>query len=53
MYECVEAYTLESAIKVGIGGDLEAGMWHEEAGDVGKAGVYVLSNVLQLFMLIL
>lgn len=51
--ECVEAYTLKSAIKMGVGGDLEAGMWHEETGDVGKAGMNVLPHVLQLLMLVL
>lgn len=51
--ECGEAYTPESAIKVRVGGDLEAGMWHEERRDVGKAGVNVFPHILQLFMLVL
>lgn len=53
VFECVEAYTLDSAIKVRVGGDLEAGMRHEEAGDVGKARVNVLPHILQLLVLVL
>lgn len=45
--------TCESAIKVGVGGHLEAGVGQEEAANVREAGVDVLPDILQLLMLVL
>lgn len=45
--------TSQPAVKVGVGGNLEARMWQQEAADVGEAGVDVLPYILQLFMLVL
>lgn len=50
---CSGFLTFQSAVKVGVGGHLEARMWQQEAADVGEAGVDVLPYVLQLFMLVL
>lgn len=36
-----------------VGGHFEAGVRHQEAGDVGEAGVDVFTHVLQLFVLVL
>lgn len=38
---------------MGVGGHLEAGVRHQEAGDVGEAGVDVFTYVLQLLVLVL
>lgn len=45
--------TFQSAVKVGVGGHLEARVRQQEAVDVGEAGVDVLPHVLQLLMLVL
>ena len=45
--------TYNSSIKVWVGGHFEAGVRHQETGDVGEAGVDVFTHVLQLFMLVL
>lgn len=44
--------TFKSSIEVWVGGHFESGVRHQEAGDVGEAGVDVLTDVLQLFVLI-
>lgn len=36
-----------------VGGHFEAGVRHQETGDVGEAGVDVFTYILQLFVLIL
>lgn len=45
--------TFDSPIKVWVGGHFEARVRHQEAGDVGEAGVDVFPHILQLFMLVL
>lgn len=45
--------TFNSSIKVWVRGHFEARVWHQEAGDVGEAGVNVFTHVLQLFVLVL
>lgn len=45
--------TCDPPIKVGVGGHFEAGVGHQEAGDVGEAGVDVFTHVLQLLVLVL
>lgn len=45
--------TSQPAIKVRVGGHLEAGMRHQEATNVGEAGVNMLPHILQFFMLVL
>lgn len=47
------ARTCDPAIKVGVGGHFEAGVGHQEAGDVGEAGVDVFTHILQLLVLVL
>ena len=46
-------HTSQPAVKVRVGGHLEARMRQQEAADVGEAGVDVLPHVLQLFVLVL
>lgn len=38
--------TIQPAIKVRVGGHLEARMWQQEAADVGEAGVNMLPHIL-------
>ena len=45
--------TLNSPVKVRVGGHFEAGVRHQETGDVGEAGVDVFTHVLQLLVLVL
>lgn len=47
------ALTSQPAVKVGVGGHLEARVGQQETVDVGEAGVDVLPHVLQLFVLVL
>lgn len=51
--DCCRHLTFQSAVKVRVGGHLEARVWQQEAADVGEAGVNVLPHVLQLFVLVL
>ena len=44
---------MESAVKVGVDGHLEARVGQQEAVDVGEAGVDVFPDSLQLFVLVL
>jgi hypothetical protein len=44
--------TSQPAVKVGVGGDAQAGVRHEEAADVVKTRVDVASNLLQFGMLL-
>lgn len=53
MFELSYSLTPQSAVKVWVCGHLESRVWHEEAGDVGEAGMNVFPYVLQLLMLIL
>lgn len=46
-------FTFESAVKVRVGCHFEARVWQQEAADVGKTGVDVFSDILQLLMLVL
>ena len=45
--------TFEPAVEVRVGGHPEAGVWEQEAADLGEAGVDVLPDVLQLLVLVL
>lgn len=46
-------HTCDPAVEVRVGRHLEAGVRHQEAGDVGEAGVDVFAHVLQLLVLVL
>lgn len=46
-------HTYNPSVKVRVGRHLEAGVRHQEAGDVGEAGVDVFAYVLQLLVLVL
>lgn len=49
LYECC---TSEPAVKVRVGGHLEAWMWEQEAANIGEARVDVLADILQLLVLV-
>lgn len=46
-------HTYDPSVKVRVGRHLEAGVRHQEAGDVGEAGVDVFAYILQLLVLVL
>lgn len=46
-------FTFNSSVKVWVSGHFEAGVRHQETGDVSETGVDVFPHVLQLFMLVL
>lgn len=45
--------TFNSSIKVRVSGHFEAGVGHQEAGDVGEARMDMFAHILQLFVLVL
>ena len=50
---CLFISTSQPAIKVWVGGHLQAWVWQQEAANVGEARVDVLPHILQLFVLVL
>lgn len=53
MDRLIDPFTCEAAVKVWVGGHLQAGVRQQEAANVGEAGVDVFPDVLQLLVLVL